>query len=66
MAATGAKLGTRTRFLREDPVGGGVYVAVAGINGETPPTDPTALVDYARSFQSSVIADVTTSSEALS
>ena len=31
MAATGAKLGTRTRFLREDPVGGGVYVAVAEV-----------------------------------
>lgn len=41
-------------------------VAVAGINGEAPPTDPTALVDYARSFQSSVIADVTSSSKALS
>ena len=31
MAATGAKLGTRTRFLREDPIGGGVYVAVAEV-----------------------------------
>ena len=31
MAATGAKLGTRTRFLREDPIGGGVFVAVAEV-----------------------------------
>ena len=31
MAATGAKLGTKTRFLREDPVGGGVYAPVAEV-----------------------------------
>jgi hypothetical protein len=31
MAATGAKLGTRTRFLREDPVGGGVFTATAEV-----------------------------------
>jgi 2-polyprenyl-6-methoxyphenol hydroxylase-like FAD-dependent oxidoreductase len=41
-------------------------LAVAGINGETPPTDDTELVDYARSFDSPAIADVMTSSEALS
>lgn len=41
-------------------------VTLAGINGEAPPTDPTALVDYARSFRSSVIADVMSMSEALS
>ena len=31
MATGGAKLGTRTRFLREDPVGSGTYVAVAEV-----------------------------------
>jgi hypothetical protein len=41
-------------------------VAVAGVNGEAPPTDDTPMVDYARSLGSSVIADVMTSSEALS
>src|SRR6185436_920891 len=31
MPATGAKLGTKTRFLREDPVGSGTFVAVAEV-----------------------------------
>lgn len=41
-------------------------LAIAGINGETPPTDDAEMVDYARSFESPVIAEVMTSSEALS
>jgi hypothetical protein len=40
-------------------------LAIAGINGETPPTDDGEMVDYARRFDSSVIADVITSSEPL-
>jgi flavin-dependent dehydrogenase len=40
-------------------------VAVAGINGEAPPTDDPHMLDYARTFQSSVIADVMTASEPL-
>ncbi len=31
MAATGAKLGTKTRFLKEDPVDGGTFVSVAEV-----------------------------------
>jgi 2-polyprenyl-6-methoxyphenol hydroxylase-like FAD-dependent oxidoreductase len=41
-------------------------VAVAGINGEAPPTDDTQLLDYARSFETAIIAEVMTTSEALS
>jgi 2-polyprenyl-6-methoxyphenol hydroxylase-like FAD-dependent oxidoreductase len=41
-------------------------VAVAGINGEAPPSDPIELLEYVRGWESSVIADVMASSEALS
>jgi 2-polyprenyl-6-methoxyphenol hydroxylase-like FAD-dependent oxidoreductase len=41
-------------------------LAIAGINGETPPTHDAELVDYARGFESPVIAEVMTCSEALS
>jgi 2-polyprenyl-6-methoxyphenol hydroxylase-like FAD-dependent oxidoreductase len=41
-------------------------VAIAGINGETAPSDPAGMVDYARSFESPVIADVIATSEVLS
>jgi 2-polyprenyl-6-methoxyphenol hydroxylase-like FAD-dependent oxidoreductase len=40
-------------------------LAVAGINGESPPTDDAEMLDYARGFESPVIADVINSSEAL-
>ncbi len=33
-------------------------VMVAGVNGEAAPTEPAALVDYARSLPSSVVADL--------
>jgi 2-polyprenyl-6-methoxyphenol hydroxylase-like FAD-dependent oxidoreductase len=33
-------------------------VAIAGINGESAPTDPDAMLDYARTFESTVIAEV--------
>jgi 2-polyprenyl-6-methoxyphenol hydroxylase-like FAD-dependent oxidoreductase len=41
-------------------------VAIAGINGETAPSNPAGMLEYARSFESPVIADVIASSEALS
>jgi 2-polyprenyl-6-methoxyphenol hydroxylase-like FAD-dependent oxidoreductase len=41
-------------------------VALAGINGEAPPSDATELLEYARGLESSVIADVMASAEALS
>jgi len=41
-------------------------VLVAGINGEAPPTDATELLEYAHTFESSVIADVMTTCGALS
>lgn len=40
-------------------------LAIAGINGETAPTDDAALLDYARGLDSPVIADVMTASEPL-
>lgn len=43
MAATGAKIGKKTQFLRETTVGGGVYAAVAevkSINGLSMSRDP--------------------------
>jgi 2-polyprenyl-6-methoxyphenol hydroxylase-like FAD-dependent oxidoreductase len=41
-------------------------LAIAGINGEVPPMDAVEMADFARGFDSSVIADVMASSEALS
>ena len=41
-------------------------VAVAGINGETAPSEDTAMLEYVRGFDSPVIADVITASEPLS
>jgi 2-polyprenyl-6-methoxyphenol hydroxylase-like FAD-dependent oxidoreductase len=41
-------------------------VAVAGINGEVPPTDPSDLLDYAGTFESPAIIDVLTASDPLS
>jgi 2-polyprenyl-6-methoxyphenol hydroxylase-like FAD-dependent oxidoreductase len=41
-------------------------LAVAGINGETPPTDDADLLEYVRSFETPAIADVMACSEPLS
>jgi hypothetical protein len=45
MPPTGAKLGTRTRFLREDPVGGNVFAAVAEVKHIGGPTMSRAVVE---------------------
>lgn len=48
-------------------VGGaaGWIVTIAGVNGESAPTDPGAMLTYARSLESPVIADVMECSEPL-
>jgi hypothetical protein len=45
MAATGAKIGTKTQFLREDAVGGGVYTSVAEVKSIGGPSLSRAAVE---------------------
>lgn len=40
-------------------------LAIAGVNGEAPPTDPDGLLAYAQQFASPVIAEVMAASEAI-